>query len=144
MFQNYINQVLYNALNNYYTVYLNNCHGTDLIYTIAHYSILFPTIGWPTTSAQAANLAYLYTLPLYTFFPSLYHNVVIQFTLLQYCDKEFLLNYNSLQLIIVSNGYTKVVANRAKIRHFKFTIELLFKGVNGGSAADDLDIIYIN
>jgi hypothetical protein len=34
----------------------------------------------------AANLAYLYTLPLYTFFSSLYHNVVIQSTLLQYCD----------------------------------------------------------
>ena len=61
-------------------------HGIDLIYTIAHCSILFPTVGWPTTSALAANLTYLYTLPLYTFFSSLYYNVVIQSTLLQYCD----------------------------------------------------------
>ena len=62
------------------------CHVTNLIYTIAHYSMLFPTVGWPTTSALAANLAYLYTLPLYTFFSSLYYNVVIQSTSLQYCD----------------------------------------------------------
>ena len=48
--------------------------------------MLFPTIGWPTTSALAANLTYLYTLPLYTFFSSLYYNVVIQSTLLQHCD----------------------------------------------------------
>ena len=27
------------------------CHGTDLTHTITHYSILFPTVGWPTTSA---------------------------------------------------------------------------------------------
>ena len=26
-------------------------HGTDLIYTIAHCSMLFPTVGWLTTSA---------------------------------------------------------------------------------------------
>ena len=65
---------------------LSLCHGTDLIYTIAHYSMLFPTVGWPMTSALAANFAYLYTLPLYTFFSSLYHNVVIQSTLLQYCN----------------------------------------------------------
>jgi hypothetical protein len=44
----------------------------------------------------------------------------------------------------VSNSYAKVVANRAKICHLKFTIELLFKGVDSSSAADDLDIIYIN
>ena len=48
--------------------------------------MLFPTIGWPTTSALAANLAYLYTLPLCTFFSSLYYNVVIQSTSLQHCD----------------------------------------------------------
>ena len=62
------------------------CHGTNLIYTIAHCFMLFPTVGWPTTSAWAANLAYLYTLPLCTFFPFLYYNVVIQSTLLQHCD----------------------------------------------------------
>ena len=61
-------------------------HGTDLIYTIVYYSMLFPTISWPITSALAANLAYLYILPLYTFFSSLYYNVVIQSTLLQHCD----------------------------------------------------------
>ena len=55
-----------------------------------------------------------------------------------------LLNYNSLQLIITSNSHTKVVADRAKIYHLKFTTELLFKGVNSGSAADNLNIIYIN
>ena len=55
-----------------------------------------------------------------------------------------LLNCNSLQLIIVSNSYTKVVANRAKIYYFKFAIELLFKGVNSGSTADDFNIIYID
>ena len=48
--------------------------------------MLFPTVGWPMTSALAANFAYLYTLPLCTFFSSLYHNVVIQSTLLQHCD----------------------------------------------------------
>jgi hypothetical protein len=57
---------------------------------------------------------------------------------------EVLLDYNSLQLIIMSNSYTKVVTNRAKIYYFKFATELLFKGVNGGSTANDLDIIYIN
>jgi hypothetical protein len=57
---------------------------------------------------------------------------------------EVLLNYNSLQLIIASNSYAKVVANRAKIYYLKFTTELLFKGVNSGSTTDDLDIIYIN
>jgi hypothetical protein len=64
------------------------CYSTDLTRTIIYYSMLFPTVSWPTTNALAANLAYLYTLPLYTFFSSLYHNVVIQSTLLQY--------YNSL------------------------------------------------
>ena len=55
-----------------------------------------------------------------------------------------LLDYNSLQLIIVSNSYTKVVADRAKICHLKFTTKLLFKRVDGSSAANNLDIIYIN
>ena len=55
-----------------------------------------------------------------------------------------LLDYNSLQFIIASNSHAKVVANRAKIRYLKFTTELLFKGVNGSSAANNLDIIYIN
>ena len=55
-----------------------------------------------------------------------------------------LLDRNSLQLIIASNGYAKVVANRAKICYLKFATELLFKGVNSGSAADNLNIIYIN
>ena len=55
-----------------------------------------------------------------------------------------LLNYNSLQLIIASNSYAKVVADRAKICYLKFTAELLFKGVNGGFTADNLNIIYIN
>ena len=61
-------------------------YGTDLIYTIVYYSMLFPTVGWPMTSALAANFAYLYTLPLYIFFFSLYYNVVIQSTLLQHYD----------------------------------------------------------
>ena len=55
-----------------------------------------------------------------------------------------LLNCNSLQLIIASNGHAKVVVNRAKICHLKFAIELLFKGVNGGSTTNNLNIIYIN
>jgi hypothetical protein len=55
-----------------------------------------------------------------------------------------LLDCNSLQFIIMSNGYAKVVADRAKIYYFKFAIELLFKRVNGGSTADDFDIIYID
>jgi len=46
--------------------------------------------------------------------------------------------------MITSNSYTKVVANRAKICHLKFTAELLFKRVNGGSAADNLNIIYVD
>jgi hypothetical protein len=57
---------------------------------------------------------------------------------------KVLLNCNSLQLIIMSNSYAKVVADRAKICYLKFTAELLFKGVNGGFAVDNLDIIYIN
>jgi hypothetical protein len=55
-----------------------------------------------------------------------------------------LLNYNSLQLIIISNGYAKVIADRAKICYFKFTAELLFKRVNSSSTANNLDIIYID
>ena len=55
-----------------------------------------------------------------------------------------LLNYNSFQLIIISNGYTKVVTNRAKICYFKFTVELLFKGVNGSFTANNFNIVYIN
>ena len=46
--------------------------------------------------------------------------------------------------MIASNGYTKVVANRAKIYYLKFTAELLFKRVNGGSAANNLNIIYVD
>jgi hypothetical protein len=57
---------------------------------------------------------------------------------------KVLLDYNSLQLIIISNNYTKVVANRAKIYYLKFTAELLFKGINSGSTTDNLNIIYIN
>ena len=57
---------------------------------------------------------------------------------------KVLLDCNSLQLIIASNGYAKVVANRAKICHFKFTIKLLFKKVNSGSIINNLDIIYID
>src|SRR5580658_6268001 len=64
------------------------CHSINLIYTIVYCSMLFPTVGWPITSALAANLAYLYILPLCTFFSSLYHNVVIQSTSLQHCDIE--------------------------------------------------------
>ena len=64
---------------------------------------------------------------------------------LEYALKvKVLLNYNNLQLIIASNGYTKVVANRAKICYLKFTTELLFKGVNSGFIINNLNIIYIN
>ena len=55
-----------------------------------------------------------------------------------------LLDCNSFQFIIVSNSYAKVVADRAKIYYFKFTTELLFKGVDGGSIINNLNIIYIN
>ena len=57
---------------------------------------------------------------------------------------KVLLDYNSLQLIIVSNGYAKVVANRAKIYYLKFAAELLFKGVDGSFTVNNLNIIYIN
>ena len=57
---------------------------------------------------------------------------------------KVLLNYNSFQLTIASNSYAKVVANRAKIYYLKFATELLFKGVNGGSITNNLNIIYIN
>ena len=60
--------------------------------------MLFPTVSWPTTSALAANLAYLYILPLYTFFSSLYHNVVIQSTSLQHCDIR-ILNFNFISIL---------------------------------------------
>ena len=64
---------------------------------------------------------------------------------LEYAFKvKALLNYNSFQLIIASNGYIKVIANRAKICYLKFTTELLFKGVNGSFTADNLNIVYIN
>ena len=64
---------------------------------------------------------------------------------LEYVFKvKVLLNCNSFQLIIVSNGYTKVVANRAKIRYLKFATKLLFKGVNSSSTTNNLNIIYIN
>jgi hypothetical protein len=46
--------------------------------------------------------------------------------------------------MIASNGYAKVVTNRAKIYYLKFTAELLFKRVNGGSTANNIDIIYID
>jgi hypothetical protein len=55
-----------------------------------------------------------------------------------------LLDCNSLQFIIVSNSYAKVVVNRAKICYLKFTTELLFKGVNSSFTANNLNIIYIN
>ena len=55
-----------------------------------------------------------------------------------------LLDRNSLQLTIASNGHAKIVADRAKICYLKFVAELLFKRVDGGSTADNLDIIYID
>ena len=55
-----------------------------------------------------------------------------------------LLDCNSLQLMITSNGHAKVVANRAKIYHLKFAAKLLFKGVNGGFTTNNLNIIYID
>ena len=55
-----------------------------------------------------------------------------------------LLDHNSLQLIIASNGHAKVVADRAKICYLEFAAELLFKRVNGSSAADNLNIVYVN
>jgi hypothetical protein len=55
-----------------------------------------------------------------------------------------LLDYNSFQLMIASNSYAKVIADRAKIYYLKFATELLFKRVNGGSTANNLDIIYID
>ena len=64
---------------------------------------------------------------------------------LEYALKvEVLLNYNSLQLIIASNGYTKVVTDRAKICYLKLAVELLFKGVNSSSTINNLNIVYIN
>ena len=46
--------------------------------------------------------------------------------------------------MIVSNGYAKVVADRAKVCHFKFAVKLLFKGINSGSTANNLNIIHID
>ena len=57
---------------------------------------------------------------------------------------KVLLNYNSLQLIIISNSYAKVVANRAKIYYLKFAVELLFKTVNSSFTTNNLNIIYKN
>ena len=54
---------------------------------------------------------------------------------------KVLLDYNSLQLIIASNSYAKVIANRAKIYYLKFAAELLFKRINSGSTANNLNII---
>ena len=67
--------------------------------------MLFPTVGWPMTSALAANFAYLYMLPLCTFFSSLYYNVVIQSTSLQHCDTtvENITNYIDFKI----NKYIK-------------------------------------
>ena len=59
-------------------------------------------------------------------------------------EVAILLDCNSLQLIIISNSYAKVVANKAKIYYLKFTTELLFKGVNSSSTADNLNIVYID
>ena len=44
----------------------------------------------------------------------------------------------------MSNSYTKIVANRAKIYYLKFATELLFKGVNGSFITNNLNIVYIN
>ena len=82
--------------------------------------MLFSTIDWPTTSALVANLAYLYTLPLCTFFSSLYHNVVIQSTSLQYCDIKSLIRsildknkkeilYNNIKFKVLLVIYKEVI-----------------------------------
>ena len=64
---------------------------------------------------------------------------------LEYALKvKVLLNYNNLQLIIASNSYAKIIANRAKIYYLKFTAELLFKKVNSGFTVNNLNIIYID
>jgi hypothetical protein len=64
---------------------------------------------------------------------------------LEYIFKvKVLLNYNSLQLIIMSNNYAKIIANKAKIYYLKLATELLFKGVNSSSTTNNLNIIYIN
>ena len=46
--------------------------------------------------------------------------------------------------MIANNSYAKVIANRAKIYYLKFVIELLFKGVNSGFTANNLNIIYVD
>ena len=55
-----------------------------------------------------------------------------------------LLDYNSLQLIIINNNCTKVIANRAKIYYLKFAAKLLFKRVNSSFTINNLNIIYID
>ena len=59
-------------------------------------------------------------------------------------EVALLLDCNSLQLMIVNNSYTKIVADRAKICYFKFAAKLLFKGVNNSSTANNLNIIYVD
>ena len=80
------------------------CYSINLIYTIAHCSMLFPTVSRPITSALAANFAYLYILPLCTFFSSLYHNVVIQSTSLQHCDIQAYILTSLVRFLLVSQG----------------------------------------
>jgi hypothetical protein len=74
--------------------------------------MLFPTVSWSTTSALAANLTYLYTLPLYTFFSSLYHNIVIWSTSLQYYDSLWYLLLHPVAififLVLSDNSYRTV------------------------------------
>ena len=65
--------------------------------------MLFPTVGWPITSALAVNFTYLYTLPLCTFFSSLYHNVVIQSTSLQHYDNKGVNLLGNTLLVIYIN-----------------------------------------
>jgi len=70
----------------YSAKYFTKCHGTDLTYTVSYCLVLFPTVGWPTTSDLAAGPTICIQYPLSTFFPSSYHNVVIQSTSLQHYD----------------------------------------------------------
>ena len=58
------------------------CHSTDLIYHCA----LFYVISYCWLAYDQCLGSQPCLLPFYTFFSSLYHNVVIQSTLLQYCD----------------------------------------------------------
>ena len=110
------------------------CYNINLIYTIAYYSILFPTVSQPITSALAANFAYLYTLPLCIFFSSLYHNVVIQSTSLQYCDSKACI-YIKLNIIYIFNRLRITKGDKwltifyTRYRLFKYLI-ILFSLVN--------------